>query len=674
MAAFPPAFIDYHIPLDWRAGQSISSRSYTVVRLPAHTWGFVERMPTAFTLSGSNDGGRTWVELDSRENVDWTEAASLTFPLTLGEGFRSYRFTALKSSSKDSSPVGVGELIYSGEIYDASSTLVVDGSPLQLGEVVPAYGPAEDIAVGRTITCSATEFATGLPVRYRCAGHVLSPLDSPGDAPAVTNPAISFQYVHKASGARLTWIWEETGYAVSAEPESSLESVSFAPVPDVDGCYPAGTDVTLTAHPSETAPRSTFVKWTGDVPAGHEADNPLTITVDGPKALVPVFRRDWTVCDETPPTIYDGVWKLRLTKRQELAGGYALGNGSESETNAYVAGTGDLDLTEVERCTGFRIVDVTSAAFSGFSGIRSVVFPPTLLSIGREAFARCSNLEDVVLPDSLRSLGFQAFADCPSLASVSPFLPASVESIAEKAFTHCGKLGGALALVNPSLRELAPYVFNGTGITNASLPGVRAIGKGAFINCSKLEEVRLSPVLESVGVEAFSGCITLKRVLPRLLPATVSSLGSEAFYHCYQLEGPLYLENKAITVLPWCAFSACRGIETFFLPPCVAVIGPYAFAKGHDDAKFYFPGHAPEKIETDAFFAENKNRPYVVYGSLRVDPEGWLAFATPLTEEDKAKKSYPGPKTFGTFVSGSRNWLVDWRSPLDPKGTLLLLR
>lgn len=50
--------------------------------------------------------------------------------------------------------------------------------------------------------------------------------------------------------------------------------------------YPDGSTVELTAVPSGGY---FFVSWTGDVPAGHEADNPLTLTMDANKTVTAGF-------------------------------------------------------------------------------------------------------------------------------------------------------------------------------------------------------------------------------------------------------------------------------------------------------------------------------------------------------------------------------------------------
>lgn len=78
------------------------------------------------------------------------------------------------------------------------------------------------------------------------------------------------------------------GLAVNA----SGGTVSFSPGTALTGNggpgfsqhYEAGTSVALTA--------SNVVTWSGDVPGGHETDNPLTIVMDGAKMLVATIGGD----------------------------------------------------------------------------------------------------------------------------------------------------------------------------------------------------------------------------------------------------------------------------------------------------------------------------------------------------------------------------------------------
>jgi len=65
--------------------------------------------------------------------------------------------------------------------------------------------------------------------------------------------------------------------------------------------YDAGTEVTITAT-ADAGYR--FSEWTGDVPSGHENDNPVTITMDADKSVTANFIRQYalTISAETGGT------------------------------------------------------------------------------------------------------------------------------------------------------------------------------------------------------------------------------------------------------------------------------------------------------------------------------------------------------------------------------------
>jgi len=72
------------------------------------------------------------------------------------------------------------------------------------------------------------------------------------------------------------------------------EGGTTEPVPGTHS-YNSGTGVTVEAKPESAY---TFSNWTGDVPSGHEKDNPLTLTMDSDRSIIcrfsPVGQVDWT--------------------------------------------------------------------------------------------------------------------------------------------------------------------------------------------------------------------------------------------------------------------------------------------------------------------------------------------------------------------------------------------
>ncbi|MGA9117045.1 MAG: carbohydrate-binding protein [Bacteroidota bacterium] len=101
-----------------------------------------------------------------------------------------------------------------------------------------------------------------------------------GDVPpsqAFTNPVTITMDGHKTVTALFTNVLHTLSVTAS--------NGTVTKNPDLSS-YPEGTQVLLTPNPS---PGYFFVRWTGDVGAGHEADNPLTLLMDTDKSLTAHF-------------------------------------------------------------------------------------------------------------------------------------------------------------------------------------------------------------------------------------------------------------------------------------------------------------------------------------------------------------------------------------------------
>lgn len=85
----------------------------------------------------------------------------------------------------------------------------------------------------------------------------------------------------------LTWLWS-TNYWLDTEATTN------GTVSPGDGWYTNGEVVVVTPNPAE---QYSFDSWTGDVPVGHENDNPLTVTMGQARQIIATFRAvtydDW---------------------------------------------------------------------------------------------------------------------------------------------------------------------------------------------------------------------------------------------------------------------------------------------------------------------------------------------------------------------------------------------
>jgi hypothetical protein len=119
--------------------------------------------------------------------------------------------------------------------------------------------------------------------------------------------------------------------------------------------------------------------------------------------------------------------------------------------------------------------------------LKSIIFPKTILSIGKVAFAECKKLVSVIIPNSVKTIERSAFYNCIGLRDVS--IPASVNSIGRTAFYACRKL-------------------NAVKIPES----VISIGDYAFRECDSLSSINIPESVTSIGLEAFAYCKNLTSI------------------------------------------------------------------------------------------------------------------------------------------------------------------
>ena len=150
------------------------------------------------------------------------------------------------------------------------------------------------------------------------------------------------------------------------------------------------------------------------------------------------------------------------------------------------------------------VTSIGSSAFSGCSGLTSIIIPDSVTSIGSSAFNGCSGLTSIIIPDSVTSIGSSAFFGCSGLTSVT--IPDSVTSIGDSVFYGC------------------------SGLTSITIPdSVTNIGNSVFYGCSGLTSITIPDSVTRIGTYAFSGCSGLTSII---IPDSVTSIENYAFDDC----------------------------------------------------------------------------------------------------------------------------------------------
>lgn len=242
----------------------------------------------------------------------------------------------------------------------------------------------------------------------------------------------------------------------------------------------------------------------------------------------------------------------------------------------------------------YSVTSIGNGAFSGCSGLTSVIIPNSVTSIGELAFDCCSGLTSVTIPNSVTSIGMHAFS-CSGLTSIT--IPNSVTSISGGAFTEC------------------------SGLVSVTIPNsVTTIGGSAFVGCSSLTSITIPSSVTSIGAAAFARCSSLTSVS---IPNSVTSIGDNAF-------------------------SGCSGLTSLTIGNKIETIYEYAFASCPDLTDVYCYAEKVPNTNTDAF-----QDSYIEYATLHVpaasvnaykDKEPWKNFKSIVALDG----STPGTKKCAT--------------------------
>lgn len=243
-------------------------------------------------------------------------------------------------------------------------------------------------------------------------------------------------------------------------------------------------------------------------------------------------------------------------------------------------------LTDITISEGSRLTSIGSEAFSGCSSLKSITLPDGVTSIGNSAFESCSSLKTIDIPEGVTSIGNGAFRNCSSLIFI--FLPDSATNVGEQAFFNCTSMGtvragsmgvtkvgrqafhntkwyndlsdGLVYIESSSTSKRILYGYKGTMPVNTTINvSEPVIADYAFEDCAGLVTIKLSWLLQIIGVGAFKGCQNLSTVNGD--DAIYKTIGASAFSGCSSLTS--FGISKYVTSIGNNAFAGCSNLVSF---------------------------------------------------------------------------------------------------------------
>ena len=240
--------------------------------------------------------------------------------------------------------------------------------------------------------------------------------------------------------------------------------------------------------------------------------------------------------------------------------------------------TGTLTIPESVTSIGDRALAATNFSTVNFNAT-SCTF---MGSNYNPVFADCNNLTTLNIGENVEVIPRCAFSGCTGFEG-SLVIPESVISIGGYAFNGCTGLTGELT-IGSAVESIGEYVFNNTGfsILNYNARDCQLgyyypyenIWRPAFYNIP-LTTLNIGEGVESLSNRAFRDLNTFTGTLT--LPNSLTTIGEQAFYNCYGLEG-IEMGNSVETIGAE-AFRNCGGLRgELTLPETLQSVGNYAFA------------------------------------------------------------------------------------------------
>lgn len=213
------------------------------------------------------------------------------------------------------------------------------------------------------------------------------------------------------------------------------------------------------------------------------------------------------------------------------------------------------NITEVKLPDGMTRIGYK--AFYKTASLTTINFPASLNYIENSAFSASGLTGAVAIPGNNTYIGANAFQSCVKITSLDI---TKVKYLGSGCFRNCSGLSKVTVPVSAKIGQklaatLSDYKLTGSGnetsgeyafadcynLTEATIEsGITTVPDHMFAFCGELKTVTVPTSVESIGGGAFRQCFSLSSIdIPE-----VNSIGSEAFWGCFNLKGDLVLSNK----------------------------------------------------------------------------------------------------------------------------------
>lgn len=219
----------------------------------------------------------------------------------------------------------------------------------------------------------------------------------------------------------------------------------------------------------------------------------------------------------------------------------------------------------------------------GNNYLKNVSIPNSIKEIDDFSFELCTNITEIIIPDSVVKLGDKVFYGCSNLETIN--LSNNLQEIGEFCFSECKKLNyntknglnyiGStknpyLVLISLNTNNKETYEIN---------KDAKFILENVFVNQSNLKNIKIPKNILDIKELVFSGCENLIDVDFEEF-SNLKNIGRYAFSNCYKLENVSFSEN--IISIGDYAFQNCYNLKLLHFPKQIKKINEGVFSGNYN--------------------------------------------------------------------------------------------
>ncbi len=215
----------------------------------------------------------------------------------------------------------------------------------------------------------------------------------------------------------------------------------------------------------------------------------------------------------------------------------------------------DIGVEKVESITiPSSVKEIDSCAFYKCTALTSLELPDSVTRIESFAFGKCSNLASIRFSSNIEYIGLDAFINTPWLdnnAEEIIYIGTCLYRFKDDSLSSYKVKEGTTCISGRAFQDM-------NNLEHVELPSsLLNLESYAFMNCSRLRNIRIPEKVKQINISTFSGCTCLEDIE---LSSNIEAISASSFDNCSSLRRFVFPEK--VKKIEKCFFRGCTNLES----------------------------------------------------------------------------------------------------------------